>query len=145
MVRDTSRLCFEQIKIKGLVSKKRLEVLEAILLTAPCTSSEALISIQSRTGVISQGRARFGELRDLGVIYERQNRICSVTGKTVIEWDLTDKLPVKVKKKKGRPENLKKCIEYLIEGMDLRYWDTISRQMLVNLKNNKYASKKKRV
>ena len=41
--------------------------------------------------------ARFTELRRLGVIYEKKERPCRVTGRNVIEWDLTDKLPVDFK------------------------------------------------
>ena len=41
--------------------------------------------------------SRFTELRDLGVIYEKDVRPCKVTGRNVIEWDLTDRLPVNVK------------------------------------------------
>ena len=47
--------------------------------------------------VIKQEATRFTELRKLGVIYEVQNRRCTITGRTSIEWDLTDKLPVNVK------------------------------------------------
>jgi hypothetical protein len=42
---------------------------------------------------------RISELRDLGVIYEKSIRRCKVTGKNVIEWDLTDKLPIKKENK----------------------------------------------
>ena len=48
--------------------------------------------------VIKQEATRFTELRKLGVIYEVQNRTCTVTGRTSIEWDLTDRLPVNIKK-----------------------------------------------
>ena len=41
--------------------------------------------------------SRFTELRDLGVIYEKGIKKCSVTGRNVIEWDLTDRLPIKFK------------------------------------------------
>jgi len=47
---------------------------------------------------ISQSRARFTELRELGVIYEKGEKQCSITGRNVIEWDLTDRLPVNLKK-----------------------------------------------
>jgi hypothetical protein len=36
-------------------------------------------------------------LRDLGVIYEKGERLCSITGMNVIEWDLTDRLPIDIK------------------------------------------------
>ena len=47
---------------------------------------------------ITSSRARFTELRELGVIYEVRNRKCTITGRTSIEWDLTDRLPINVKK-----------------------------------------------
>jgi hypothetical protein len=47
--------------------------------------------------VEKQEATRFTELRKLGVIYEVGNRKCSVTGRTAIEWDLTDRLPVETK------------------------------------------------
>ena len=96
-IRQTSINCFNQIKEEGLLSKRRLEVYEALLSTAPCTSSEAITNAKTTFGVFGVS-SRFTELRDLGVIYEVRTRECTVTGRNVIEWDLTDRLPVNVKK-----------------------------------------------
>ena len=96
--RQTSINCYNEIKLEGLLSKRRMEVYEAIYNSAPCTSAEAMMSILRESGdVLSQSRARFTELRELGVIFEKGEKVCSMTGRTVIEWDLTDRLPVKVK------------------------------------------------
>jgi hypothetical protein len=95
--RQTSIDCYNLIKAQGLLSKRRLEVYEAILKNAPCSSSEAMISKLNSTNVLSQSRARFTELRELGVIYEKGEKKCTITGKNVIEWDLTDKLPINTK------------------------------------------------
>ena len=97
ITRQTSIDCFNQIKSEGLLSKMRLKVYEAILRKAPCTSGEAFATMTTKENQISQSRARFTELRELGVIYEVQNRKCSITGMSVIEWDLTDRLPIKIK------------------------------------------------
>lgn len=94
-MRQTSINCYNTIKANGLLSKRRLEVLAAILKNAPCTSSEAMVGSLNSTNVLSQSRARFTELRKAGVIYEKGEKKCSVTGHKVIEWDLTDKLPIK--------------------------------------------------
>ena len=96
--RQTSIDCYNQIKSEGLLSKMRLKVYEAILRKAPCTSGEAFATMTTKENQISQSRARFTELIELGVIYEVRSRKCSITGMNVIEWDLTDKLPVNVKK-----------------------------------------------
>jgi hypothetical protein len=95
-IRQTSIDCYNIIKSNGLLSKRRLEVLETILQSAPCTSSEAIKNAKVTFGVFGVS-SRFTELRDLGVIYEKGIKKCTVTGRNVIEWDLTDKLPLKEK------------------------------------------------
>jgi len=95
--RQTSIDCYNKIKSEGLLSNMRFKVYEAILRKAPCTSGEAFATMTTKENQISQSRARFTELRELGVIYEVQNRKCKITGMNVIEWDLTDKLPIKIK------------------------------------------------
>ena len=95
--RQTSIDCYNQIRANGLLSKRRFEVYEALLSSAPCTSSEAIRNAKTTFGVFGVS-SRFTELRDLGVIYEVRTRECTVTGRNVIEWDLTDRLPVNVKK-----------------------------------------------
>ena len=95
--RQTSIECYNEIRANGLLSKRRFEVYEALLSSAPCTSSEAIRNAKTTFGVFGVS-SRFTELRDLGVIYEVRTRECTVTGRNVIEWDLTDRLPVNVKK-----------------------------------------------
>ena len=96
--RKTSIECFNKIKQEGLLSKRRFEVYEALYTSAPCTSSEAIRNAKTTFGVFGVS-SRFTELRDLGVIYEKGEKQCTITGRNVIEWDLTDKLPVNFKNK----------------------------------------------
>ena len=92
--RQTSIDCYNQIKIDGSLSKMRFKVYSALLsMGKPSTTRE----VYEAMNVIKQEATRFTELRKLGVIYEVQNRRCTITGRTSIEWDLTDKLPVNVK------------------------------------------------
>ena len=102
--RQTSIDCYNQIKANGLLSKRRFEVYEALLSSAPCTSSEAIRNAKTTFGVFGVS-SRFTELRDLGVIYEVRTRECTVTGRNVIEWDLTDRLPLNVKKSNKTKKN----------------------------------------
>ena len=95
--RQTSIDCYNQIKEQGLLSNMRFKVYEAILKKAPCTSGEAFATMTTKENQISQSRARFTELRNLGVIYEKGEKQCSITGRNVIEWDLTDRLPINIK------------------------------------------------
>jgi len=107
--RQTSIDCYNKIKEQGLLSNMRFKVYEAILKKAPCTSGEAFATMTTKENQISQSRARFTELRELGVIYEKGEKQCSITGRNVIEWDLTDKLPVDFKssnKTKQQKKNL---------------------------------------
>jgi len=90
-VRQTSIDCYNEIVASGLLSAKRLEVYGAILKNAPCTSAEAVAD--SPNAVMATTRARLTELRELGVIYEKGEKLCSISKRNVIEWDLTDLLP----------------------------------------------------
>ena len=92
--RETSIDCFNEIKREGLLSKMRFEVYSALFLMGkPSTTRE----VYATMNVDKQEATRFTELRKLGVIYEVQNRKCTITGRMAIEWDLTNKLPVDFK------------------------------------------------
>ena len=92
--RQTSIDCFNAIKRDGSLSKMRFEVYSALFsIGKPSTTRE----VYETMNVVKQEATRFTELRKLGVIYEVQNRKCTITGRTAIEWDLTDKLPVDFK------------------------------------------------
>ena len=93
--RQTSIDCYNQIKQEGLLSTRRLEVYEAIFKNAPCTTNEALKDVHSGSHGVG---SRTSELRDAGVLYEKDVRSCKVTGRNVIEWDLTDRMPINIKK-----------------------------------------------
>tara|TARA_R110002012_G_scaffold42895_1_gene116362 strand:+ start:875 stop:1294 length:420 start_codon:yes stop_codon:yes gene_type:complete len=102
--RQTSIDCYNEIRLNDLLPKRRLETFEAILKSAPCTRQEAL-EHTNPLNALSLSAARFTELRRLGVIYEKSVRPCKVTGRNVIEWDLTDRLPVNVKKSNKTKKN----------------------------------------
>ena len=93
--RQTSIDCYNEIKEQGLLSKMRFEVYSALLsMGKPSTTRE----VYETMNVIKQEATRFTELRNLGVIYEVQNRKCTITGRTAIEWGLTNNLPINIKK-----------------------------------------------
>lgn len=43
---------------------------------------------------------RFTEMLEMGVIQEVGERVCSITGRNVILWDVTDQLPKKKERKR---------------------------------------------
>ncbi len=144
MNRQTSIACYHQIKREGLLSKRRIQVLEAMITKAPCTAGELEKHMNSVFN-ITGGWKQLSVLRDQGVLYEKGTRECKITGRKVIEWDITGNLPV-IPKKSSKPKNINKVIDYLIEGMDLRNWDVISKSMLIKLKISEDGiTKKKKV
>ena len=129
--RQTSIDCYNEIRANGLLSKRRFEVYEALLSSAPCTSSEAIRNAKTTFGVFGVS-SRFTELRDLGVIHEVRTRECRVTGRNVIEWDLTDRLPVNIKNpnktKKQRLDDALNSLRELYKNKDSTNedWKTVA-------------------
>jgi len=118
--RQTSIDCYNQIKSEGLLSNMRFRVYSALLsMGKPSTTRE----VYSTMNVIKQEATRFTELRKLGVIYEVQNRKCTVTGRTSIEWDLTDRLPIEIKSsiktKKHRVNDALNSLRVLYKNKDI--------------------------
>ena len=118
--RQTSIDCFNKIKEEGLLSKMRFQVYSALLsMGKPSTTRE----VYETMDVIKQEATRFTELRNLGVIYEVQNRKCSITGRTSIEWDVTDRLPVNIKNsnktKKQRLDDALNSLRELYKNKDI--------------------------
>lgn len=102
MMRRTSLEAYRTINENGLLSKRRLEIYNLVFDFGPLTSAEAfrILNQNKPIAAITSSRARFTELRDAGVFYEVRERFCNVTGHLAIEWDCTERLPVKKKKTK---------------------------------------------
>jgi|TARA_R110001583_G_scaffold160975_2_gene312905 hypothetical protein len=115
--RQTSIDCYNEIKNSDLLAKRRFETFEAIFKSAPCTRQEAL-EHTNPLNALSLSAARFTELRRIGVIYEKDVRPCKVTGRNVIEWDLTDRLPVNIKNSK---KTKKQKVNDALEGLRVLY------------------------
>jgi len=128
--RQTSIDCYNQIKEEGLLSNMRFRVYSALLaMGKPSTTRE----VYATMNVIKQEATRFTELRKLGVIYEVQNRKCNITGRTSIEWDLTDRLPIKIKKcnrtKKHKIDDALNSLRELYKNKDTstdQDWKTVA-------------------
>lgn len=114
MTRQTSIDCYNQIKAEGLLSKMRFRVYEAIYHLNKCTAGEIFdyIGRSMRHSAVS---ARLTELRELGVVGETGVRECRVTGRNVIEFDLTDRLPGSLTRKKTTKQKIKEIREMLLQ------------------------------
>lgn len=118
MARDTSIETYHQIEAEGLLSAMRFRVYSTVFHMGPCTSGEAFSYLQRhgfRDGPLTQSRARFTELRDLGVLQELGERPCSITGRTAILWDVTSKLPAGVLRKRPGKSTIRECLQQLRE------------------------------
>ena len=118
MARQTSIDCYNQIKAQGLLSKLRLRTFNAMLYSAPCTAGELQSYIDKNHIQVKHSWKLLSQLRDLGVIYEKTERKCNVTGRVVIEWDLTDKLPIKPT---TLPNTKKQRVEDTLDALRLLY------------------------
>jgi phage-related protein len=92
-IRQTSIDCYNQIKAEGLLSKLRLRTLYAMIHSAPCTAGELQDYIDKNKIQVKHAWKLLSQLRDLGVVCEKTERNCKITGRVVIEWDITDQLP----------------------------------------------------
>ena len=121
--RQTSIDCYNQIKSEGLLSKLRLRTLNAMLYSAPCTAGELQSYIDKNQIQVKHAWKLLSQLRDLKVVYEKDERKCNITGRVVIEWDLTDKLPIKLttlpNTKKQRVEDTLDALRELYKNKNL--------------------------
>lgn len=111
--RATSAEAYKEIRDSGLLKNLQLQVYEALYTFGPCTANELYRQAFSNNNTNSANLgARLFELREFQVAYEQCKRVCSITKKRAIVWDLTDKLPVKPPKKKTKEQ---KKVEILNE------------------------------
>lgn len=114
MARYTSIQAYYHVKNSGVLSLRRWEVYHAILQLGRVTSAEAFKSqLNDGLGGMTQSRARFTELRDMGFIYEDGTKVCNVTGRTAIAWRICTELPDVLVKKKPKTVKQKKVDEVL--------------------------------
>lgn len=103
-VRQTSIDCYNQIKAEGLLSKLRLKVYNWLYENGPATASEITTGLADGSQNHGCFTTRLSELRNQGVVKECGLVISKTTGRKVIEWDVTDQLPVKPVKTKSAKE-----------------------------------------
>lgn len=100
MTRQSSIEAYNDIKNNGLLSKRRLEVYIALYENGPCTTNELLkkMTFLEKNNNPSV-HVRLNELKHLTVVREIGTTICSITNRTVILWEVTNNLPIKLEKR----------------------------------------------
>ncbi len=98
MTRRTSVDTYHKIEAEGLLSKRRWAVYSALYANGPATATAIAneLSCYKSPSVGANVHARLGELRAAGCVYEVGETICQHTNQTVILWDVTEALPLKV-------------------------------------------------
>ena len=99
MTRETSREAYHKIKDQGLLSQKRWQVYDILFAIGPATGSQVASEYRKRYGRTSNSetvRNRLTELRDAEVVKEVGRTNDQHTGMSVLQWDVTSKLPIKL-------------------------------------------------
>ncbi len=94
---------YRQIEAEGLLSKRRWEVYRHLFKLGPLTQREVTDQVSSKFAAERSYTPRFAELEKMGVIESVGERTCSITGRHVLIWDVTDKLPAKYEAPKTMP------------------------------------------
>lgn len=118
MVRQTSIETYNQIKKGQYFTKTRWEAYDLLFKYGPLTASELYAKAKEVMGnpnLRDNHQKRLPELREMGVVVELGTKICSETGRNVILWDVTDRLPVKLGKKPTTKESKKVLIQKIEE------------------------------
>ena len=127
-IRTTSLKAYSQIKTEGLLSPIRERVYDFLFHNGPLTGTELNARLKSPVGITIPGyHKRLSELRELGVVREVGERICRVTGRNAIAWDVTETLPVPIaeavacpKPTKAENTEILKILEHWQRLADLR-------------------------
>lgn len=132
-IRQTSVETYHEIKNNGLLSELRLLVYETLFHHGPMTQMELCQFL--RSDAYSYDRQsltpRFAELLDRGVIEFIGKRTCRVTGRDVLDWDVTSSLP----KEKRYPKKSKKGA--VAEEIIREVYNKVSHAFLGNELSNK--------
>jgi len=95
-VRDTSIAAYQTIQVNGMLCRMRWYAYDCLYRHGPMTSSELDVQMK-KEGTLEHrsSQPRLNEMRKMGCITELDKVVCSITGTTVYQWDVTSKLPVK--------------------------------------------------
>ena len=98
-MRQTSIDAYNTIKANGLLGKRQFQVYCYVYKNGPCTARQVFQGLAGPTDHTGSYNTRLSELRKKGVVQEIGTTVCKQTKNEVILWDVTDKLPKKIKKK----------------------------------------------
>lgn len=116
--RLTSVEAYHEIENNGLLSRRRWQVYKALYSHGPCTANELYQYLPpSKSANAGNITTRLGELRDMNCVDEVGTRVCSVTGKNCIVWDVNGNLPQPPPKRETKDEEIKR-LKYTIKELE---------------------------
>lgn len=109
MSRQTSIETYNIIKQSGLLSKRRLQAYDVLFNHGPLTATGIATQVSDfkSPSVGFNIHARLCELREMGCVKELGETVCPHTGMKVILWDVTDRVPLKLPKRKTKDQIIK--------------------------------------
>lgn len=130
-VRNISIQVYRQIELEGLLSKRRWTVYNALYKYGPCTANELYHHMLKDGSVNTRNQQanltpRLGELRELGCVYEHSETLCPITGRMVIVWEVTTRLPGTLEKRESRYKRQNRRIREL-ESLVVELRDQLSK------------------
>ena len=90
MVRETSLRAYEEIRDSGILSQRQVQAYEVFYKHGPLTGNE----LSDKMGIPGQWKL-CSIMKKRGVLKEVGLKVCRITGREVIAWDVTDNLPRK--------------------------------------------------
>jgi len=113
MTRQTSIDALNEIKTSGLLSKRRLEVYEALFYYGPLTANDLVRQMKQQYSNANQTgwNARFSELERMEVIIQVGTKQDDISGHECIVWDVTGKLPTPLPKEPSKKQVKSQLVE----------------------------------
>lgn len=107
MIHTNSTDAYEEIRARGLLGRRQLQVYAGLRKHGPCTAGELYQQLKDNRQfdlpANSNISTRLGELREKGCAKDLGSRACRVTGKKATVWAVTNGVPskkIKIKKVK---------------------------------------------
>ena len=100
-IRDTSIEAYKNVIESGFLSSQLIKAFDIVFRFGPLTSRQAnehFVGIHGGEDNLNQFRALLTHLQDMGVIATVAKIKCSDTHKTVYQFDVTGRMPVRAKK-----------------------------------------------
>lgn len=93
MTQPTSALTYYNILLSGELGDRQRTVLKLLIDSGPLTGSEVNEALNSHSG-----HKRLSELEKMGVIRAGPSRVCKVTQREAIQWEVTGRMPTPIPK-----------------------------------------------